>query len=179
MIWKDFYREIAERIQENIPQILHIDLWHDQVSFLSEEHPFPSPAAFIAFTTLGTADKGELTQLIGVQVDVYLFWETFSDTYQGAIMQEEALGFLELLTRINALFHGKHTLSCSSMRKTGLTRMESGGSGNLYRITFETEVHDYSAQEMFVELEDPKKELEILLAEGIRKPKAEEDGFII
>ena len=34
---------------ENTPGIEHIDMWHEQVSFLDEEHPFSSPAVFIEF----------------------------------------------------------------------------------------------------------------------------------
>ena len=64
MIWTDCYKELVEIIRskdeflasipdeyselrermENTPGIEHIDMWHEQVSFLDEEHPFSSPA---------------------------------------------------------------------------------------------------------------------------------------
>ena len=64
MIWTDCYKELVEIIRnkdgflasipdeyselrermENTPEIEHIDMWHEQVSFLDEEHPFSSPA---------------------------------------------------------------------------------------------------------------------------------------
>ena len=63
MIWTDCYKELVEIIRnkdgflasipdeyselkermENTPEIEHIDMWHEQVSFLDEEHPFLSP----------------------------------------------------------------------------------------------------------------------------------------
>ena len=78
MIWTDCYKELVEIIRgkneflasipdeyselreqmENTPEIEHIDMWHEQVSFLDEEHPFPSPAVFIEFNTLGIEDEG-------------------------------------------------------------------------------------------------------------------------
>ena len=82
MIWTDCYKELVEIIRgkneflasipdeyselreqmENTPEIEHIDMWHEQVSFLDEEHPFPSPAVFIEFNTLGIEDEGLLVQ---------------------------------------------------------------------------------------------------------------------
>ena len=118
MIWTDCYKELVEIIRskdgflasipdeyselrermENTPEIEHIDMWHEQVSFLDEEHPFSSPAVFIEFNTLGIEDEGLLVQRLHTQIDFRLFYETFSDTCEGAEMQEEALSFLDLLT---------------------------------------------------------------------------------
>lgn len=92
---------------ENTPEIEHIDMWHEQVSFLDEEHPFLSPAVFIEFNTLGIEDEGLLVQRLHTQIDFRLFYETFSDTCEGAEMQEEALSFLDLLTLLGMMLHGK------------------------------------------------------------------------
>lgn len=127
MIWTDCYKELVEIIRskdeflasipdeyselrermENTPGIEHIDMWHEQVSFLDEEHPFSSPAVFIEFNTLGIEDEGLLVQRLHTQIDFRLFYETFSDTYEGAAMQEEALSFLDLLTLLGMMLHGK------------------------------------------------------------------------
>ena len=58
------------------------------MDYLSEEHPFATPAVFFGFTTLNVADNGELMQTTDLQVDIYVFYETFSDTYNGAKMQK-------------------------------------------------------------------------------------------
>ena len=111
MIWTDCYKELVEIIRskdgflasipdeyselrermENTPEIEHIDMWHEQVSFLDEEHPFSSPAVFIEFNTLGIEDEGLLVQRLHTQIDFRLFYETFSDTCEGAEKQEGAL----------------------------------------------------------------------------------------
>lgn len=97
MIWTDCYKELVEIIRskdeflasipdeyselrermENTPGIEHIDMWHEQVSFLDEEHPFSSPAVFIEFNTLGIEDEGLLVQRLHTQIDFRLFYETF------------------------------------------------------------------------------------------------------
>lgn len=169
MLWTDIYKELAEIIiRKNeylasipeeyaelrerlmaVPDVQHIDLWHEQVNYLTDERPFPSPAVFFEFNTLEVNDNGALVQQLDTQIDLHVFWETFDDTYMGAIMQEEALQFMDLLTLLNMLFHGHAGKSFNTLRKTSINREETGGAGNLYRISFECEVHDYSAQELY------------------------------
>lgn len=170
MIWSDIYKELSARILNmrqmidslgelspelaeelrTVPEVRYIDLWHEQTEYLAEELPFPTPAVFIGFNTLETADIGALAQDIRLQVDLYIFWETFADTYDGAVMQTEALDYLNLMTVLNVLLHGYTGNKFSTMRKTGFQRMDSGGAGNLYRASFECIVRDYSAQELAV-----------------------------
>lgn len=92
--WTNLYKELTEILQDKMPEILWIDLWHNQVNFLQDEHSFRTPAVFLSFRTLGTQDLGMLQQEINLQVDFYLFYETFADTYNGAFNQESALKFL-------------------------------------------------------------------------------------
>lgn len=159
--WTDLYEELEARINKNIPEIEHIDLWHEQVGFLTSELPFATPAVFIAFSTIATDDRGKLVQDCDTQVDMYLFYETFSDTYLGSDNRERALAYLNTLTRLHALFHGKNGLNYSSMRRVAMKDEESGDAGNLYRISFQCLVTDYSAQKMFVETQNPDAELVI------------------
>jgi hypothetical protein len=159
--WTELYREIAGKITANLPEVAWVDLWHDQVSFLTEELPFDTPAVFTGFSTVTIDDRGTLVQDCDTQVDLYLFFETFSDTYATSYNQDRALDFLNTLTRLHALFHGKSGINYSAMRRVDMRREESGGAGNLYRISFQCLVTDYSAQDIFIETEDPARELEI------------------
>jgi hypothetical protein len=159
--WSDLYKEIAEKITTNLENVRWVDLWHEQVGYLTEELPFPVPAIFIGLRTTRADDTGELVQQCDTQVDIYLFYETFSDTYDGSSNQSGALAFLEELTRLHALFHGKSGKNYSTMRRVDMGREDSGGAGNLYRISFECLVTDYSAQELFVEVENAEAELEV------------------
>ena len=144
--WKELYTELAEKVTTQLPDIKWVDLWHEQVQYLTAELPFPSPAVFIGFQTVDIEDMGEKVQLCNTQVDFYLFYETFNDTYQGAYNQGSALDFLESLNELHAIFHGESGVSYSSMRRLDMKREESGGAGNLYRISFGCSVEDAGAK---------------------------------
>ncbi len=149
--WTDLYNEIAQRINKRIPEIEWVDLWHEQVSYLTEELPFPTPAVFISFSTNSCEDLGLLIQECDMQVDLYLFFETFGDTYQGSCNQGSATEYLSLLTKLHSCFHGVNGLHFQQMRRVDMRREDSGGSGNLYRISFNCNVEDVSAQVEFNE----------------------------
>lgn len=153
--------ELYERM-ESLPEIMHVDLWHGQVDYLSEEHPFPTPAVFFGFTTLNVADNGELMQTTDLQVDIYVYYETFADTYQGAKMQNEALEFLDLLLMVGLMFHGRSGEHFHQMRRSGTYRQESGGSGNLYRLQFQTNVSEFSGLNLHNHVIMEERELEII-----------------
>ena len=123
-----------------------LDLWHDQVNYLTEELPFPTPAVFFAFNTNECEDLGQLAQKCDTQIDMYLFYETFSDTYVGSYNQGSALNYLKLLTKIHTAFHGASGDNFQTMRRVDMRREESGGAGNLYRISFSCNIEDASAQ---------------------------------
>lgn len=152
------YADLRERL-EALPDFQHIDLWHDQVDYLSEEHPFPTPAIFFEFNTLDIDDAGELIQTVNLQIDMHIFWETFSDTYEGAAMQEEALQYLDLLLLTGLMFHGRSGKNFHQMRRSGTNREESGGSGNLYRISFQTIVSEFSAINLKQITQDEQREI--------------------
>lgn len=151
-----------------LPVIEHVDLWHDQVDYLSEEHPFPTPAVFFGFTTLNVADNGELMQTTDLQVDIYVFWETFSDTYEGAVMKEEALMYLDLLLMVGLMFHGRSGEHFHQMRRSGTFRQESGGSGNLYRLQFQTNINEFSGLNLHTYVKDESKEVEVVWNNSMR-----------
>ena len=177
--WNDLYVEIAEKITANMPNIQWIDLWHEQVNFLTEELPFPTPAVFIDFRTLGIDDRGTLAQDCDLQINLYLFFETFSDTYHGAYNKDRALEFLKELTNLHALFHGKNGNNYSELRRTQMSREDSGGAGNLYRISFECLVTDDSAQTLFTETQNTNAEIVITSAKEEPEPPPEDDFFYI
>jgi hypothetical protein len=161
-IWTDLYEEIANKIIKNIPAIKWVDLWHEQVQYLTTELPFPSPTIFIAFRLLDTEDKGQYIQNCNTQIDLYFFYETFGDTYKSRLEEDtfdatfdpsfnesfnrtSALEYLRTLTDIHKLLHGQSGDNYSSMRRVEMAREDSGGAGNLYRISYTCIVEDASA----------------------------------
>ena len=160
---QDLYERMAA-----LPAIEYVDLWHGQVDYLSEEHPFPTPAVFFGFTTLNVADNGELMQTTDLQVDIYVFWETFADTYNDAVMKEEALMYLDLLLMVGLMFHGRSGEHFHQMRRSGTYRQESGGSGNLYRMQFQTNISEFSGLNLHTYVKDENKEVEVSWSDRVR-----------
>lgn len=149
--WKDLYLEHAQLISTKLPEIEWFDLWHNQVNFLTEEHPFTTPAVFASYRTTNTDDLGEKVQKVNLQVDFYLYYETFADTFNGASNQESALEFIDLMDKLNAVFHGTSGTNYSEMRRINFAPVDTGNAGNLYRISYSCILIDYSAKKECVE----------------------------
>lgn len=162
---KNLYLEHEKRISDNLPEIKHIDLWSEQVSFMADEHPFKSPAVFFGYRVLSTEDQGEKIQELRLQVDVYLFYETFADTSKGSKKQQKALDFLDLLTKINACFHATFGNYYSNMRRTGFNPVETGGAGILYVQRYELTMTDDSAKEIYENMKFEQMEIAVIREE--------------
>ena len=147
--WDKLYQELAKKVNDTISSINWIDLWHNQVGFLVEEHPFPTPALFFAFRILNVEDLSEHTQNLTLQIDMYYFYETFLDTYQDAYNQNDALDYLDNLTALHKVFHASSGVNYSEMRRIGLAAVDTGSAGNLYRQTFTCTALDTSAFKAF------------------------------
>lgn len=143
--FKELYKELADLLTAKIPAIQWVDLWNSQVYNLEGEHPFPAPAVFLAFRSSRMDDAGVKLQKVQMQVDVFLFYETFLDTFKGAYNQEEALAFLDIMDDINKELHGSSGASYSNMKRVSFSPVDTGGAGNLYSITYTCELMDYSA----------------------------------
>ncbi|PCI11883.1 MAG: hypothetical protein COB73_00835 [Flavobacteriaceae bacterium] len=147
--WEFLYQELSQKVTDNIDAVQWIDLWHNQVGFLQEEHPFTTPALFVAFRMLSADDLGELVQDANVQVDFYYFYETFLDTYQGSVNNTDALDYLKTVTEIHKLFHGFTGAHISEMRRVGFAPVDTGSAGNLYRISFAGKIIDATAKKVY------------------------------
>ena len=159
---KNLYLEHEKRISDNIPEIKHIDLWSEQVSFMADEHPFKSPAVFFGYRVLSAEDHGEKAQELRMQADVYLFYETFADTAKGSKKQSKALDFLDTLTKINACFHASNGNYYSNMRRTGFSPVETGGAGILYVQRYEFTMMDDSAMVLYDNLKFEQMEVAVI-----------------
>lgn len=144
---KALYTELAAIIAAKLPEIRWVDLWHEQVSFLTTELPFPTPAVFIDWRTLSCDDLSMKAQELNLQVDFYLFYETFSDTYQGSANADTALAFLESKTNLHKAFHATHGETYSEMRRVYAGGESAGGAGNLSRVSFQCLAVDESAMD--------------------------------
>lgn len=143
--FKNLYNELAG-ILSGIESVQWIDLWNSQVYSLDQQQPFPAPAVFLAFRSNNITDLSDKVQKVTMQVDVFLFYETFAETYSGSYNKIEALNFLDTIDAINNLLHGSSGTEYSSMRRQAFSPVDTGGVGNLWCITYNCELIDYSAQ---------------------------------
>ena len=158
---KDLYLEQEQRITDLMPEIMHVDLWSEQVGFLAEEQPFNAPAIFFAYRILSAEDQGDRIQQLRMQVDIYLYYETFAETGRGSKKQAHALSFLDLLTKINACFHGTEGQNFFDMRRTGFNPVETGTANILYLQRFECTVNDNSATILTVPMKFENMEVDV------------------
>lgn len=149
--FQSLYTELAQKIDENIDEVEWIDLWNSQVYHLEDEHPFPTPAVFLAFRSSQMQDSGNKVQSVTMQIDVFIYYETFLDTYSDAYNQSDALAFLNLMDSLNKLFHGSSGENYSSMRRVSFSPVDTGGAGNLWSITYNAVLMDYSATDNYEE----------------------------
>lgn len=170
-LFKELYKELAGKITAGVPAIKWVDLWHNQVNFLEQEHRFPTPAVFLNFRITSPVDMGNKVQKAGVQVDVYLFFETLADTYEGSWNQDSALAFLDSLGDLFTLLHGSEGTTYSSMRRIGMSSVDTGSAGNLYLQPFECQVVDYGAA---IEYDEAEIE-DIQITKGSKPPDEEEE----
>ncbi|UGU15201.1 hypothetical protein LS482_16130 [Sinomicrobium kalidii] len=171
--WPDLYIELAEKISANMPDIRWVDLWHNQVNFLESEHPFPTPAIFLSFRVREINDVGLKVQNVILQMDAYLYYETFLDTFQGAYNQAGALEFLKAKDQLHALFHRTDGENYSSMRRVDFHPVDTGSAGNLYRVVFECALQDYSAAKSYQD----GKFADVSINRGNIPPRQENDGL--
>lgn len=143
--WEFLYEELSEKIINQLTDIKWIDLWHNQVGFLVDEHPFPTPAIFLNFRILNTEELSEKSQEITIQIDLYYYYETFLDTHIGAINKSDALDYLKTTTEIHKLFHATSGDNYNEMKRIGFAPVDTGAAGNLYRISFTAELIDATA----------------------------------
>jgi len=173
--WKDLYKELSTTIQNNLTEIKWVDLWHNQVSFLESEHPFPTPAIFLGFRIQDAQDTGNKTQTVNLQLDCYVYYETFADTYSGSWNQDSALAFIGILNDLYALLHGSFGTNYSSMRRISMSPVDTGGAGNLYLVSFSCVLRDYAAQDDLIDIEVD----DVIVEPGIAPERIETDPIYV
>lgn len=172
--WGALYKELAVKLTD-LDGINWLDLWHNQVGFLVEEHPFPTPAAFLSFRILNPENLGAKTQRVNVQIDIYYFYETFLDTNMGAYNQTDALAYLKTNNDIHRVLHGSSGENYSEMTRIGFHSVDTGSSGNLYKQSFVCSVIDASASPKYNEASPG----ELAFGKGTKPEEDNEAPYII
>lgn len=148
-MYKDIYQEVAQIINEKMPEIKWVDLWANQTDYFDEELPFTLPAIFIEFNAYDISDKGKLAQIIELEIIFHIAYETMAESYQGSYNQDSALQILESLIKLHQTFHGESGENFSRMRRSDAKQEINGGNILQYAITYTTVISDQSASKEF------------------------------
>lgn len=142
--WIEAYKELCNIIKQNCPNIQHVDLWHDQFQFESEEYPFPEKTVFLDFNAPSIDSVGIRAQDMNMLVGVIFAFDTLSDTFAGSDNQEVALEFGKEIRVLHAILQARSGNNFSALNRVALTRETAPDGCIAYRQTYTCIVRDYS-----------------------------------
>lgn len=53
MVRSELYQAIKLKLEQDVPEVKHIDFWNHNVEFLEQENAWARPAVFVEFGTIG------------------------------------------------------------------------------------------------------------------------------
>lgn len=85
---------------ENVPEVKHVNLWNNQLSYTEDEQPFLTPAVFIEFATIQWQHHLHGIREAVITVNLHVVTDSRVGTW------EEVMEQLSIPTKINATLHG-------------------------------------------------------------------------
>lgn len=145
--WLAAYIELCTLINDNIPEIKHIDLWYDQLNYELEEYPYPEKSLFIEFNSQsgGVNTLGTGAQEIDFNIRFIFAFDTFSDTFDGSENQAAALAFGTIMRKLHALLQMTSGTNFSSLDRNAITKEVAPQHCICYSQTYACVVIDYGA----------------------------------
>lgn len=120
-----------------------IDWWNEQTEF--DEYEFDTPACFIDIFVPKTEAMGQMGTNPTLQIDIYVAFDTFAESYRGSSNQETALEFLEILARVNEQTNGYTAPEVGNLSIINAGPFRTASQRNVYRLSYGTDVIDQSA----------------------------------
>jgi len=96
---KEIYKTLSPVIN-GITAIEWVDLWKAQMNRPKEHYPFGFPAVFIGINNISYQDMTLGTKEGRAQIDLYVFFDKYGDTFAGADDQDNSLLILDTLDEI-------------------------------------------------------------------------------
>jgi hypothetical protein len=101
---KQIYSFISGRLLAMAGEpVKHIDIWNNQVAFIEEEQPFPTPAVFIEFQPINWRFQGGAVREAQVSIDLHVVTDSRTGRWS------DVIEVFDLLDAINRQLHGAHT----------------------------------------------------------------------
>lgn len=102
---RQVFEVVTAQLKEQVPEVAHIDLWNQNVEYLEQESPFPTPAVFIEFAPIqwvrvqNPAYREEVVEA-DITLHLHVVTECRNPTYEGSPYREEGLRVFDLLDEI-------------------------------------------------------------------------------
>lgn len=100
------YTAICQRLQEQLPEIRHIDLWNNNISALSGGAVWPRPAVFVEFEAIEWHQQQNKVRMADVAVRLHIVTDAISCNGSADPRQDSALAFLALINKVNSAMQG-------------------------------------------------------------------------
>lgn len=148
--WTEAYKEMCAVVKPpnnktgGIPEILHMDLWTEQIDFLPEEFPWPPHSLFFNFNTDAIRTVGKNVQELAMKIDLIYCLDSLAETYNESDTQAIAFEFMATCKKIHSKFQGLSGLNFSSMNRVALRRVPAPQYLKVIAQTYDCIIMDYT-----------------------------------
>lgn len=103
---KQIFQAICARLAERVPDIQFMDLWNNNVQTLNGGALWLTPAVFVEFEPIEWRQQGNGSRRGDVAVRLHIVTRAVATHGAKDPKMSDALGFLDLIDRINAAMQG-------------------------------------------------------------------------
>lgn len=147
--WVEAYSEIGEAIlnkETGVPEVTHVDFWHEQVDFLPEEYPWPPGSLFIEFN-IGAESTSQKVQDLNCEISFYYALDTLAESYINSPTKEIALAFGLHLRKIHKFLHGRSGVNFGELNRIAIRRVPAPQYLIVYKQVYTCIIRDESAMD--------------------------------
>lgn len=151
--WLEAYKELCNIInnptdaEKGMPEVKHIDLWHEQIDYEENEYPWPAESVFIEFAMNNISTTGLKVQDLDCVITFFYVFDTLSDTYHKSSNQETAIAFGTGLKRLHRLLQGTTKDNFSSLDRVAFRRVPAPQYLMVYAQSYRCIIRDESAMD--------------------------------
>jgi len=126
---KFIYQSIEEKLQSEMPEIKHFDLWHNQLEYIEGEIPFELPAVLVEFRPVKWRHQSNGVRDADIEIALHVLNQNIP----------ASADFFDLLTDINRVLL-KHSKSGDRFSHGAITSVQSTTDNNFDEIRHDIEV---------------------------------------
>lgn len=98
---KEIFTAVAGRIAEQVPEIQYIDLWNEQLAETTTATAFPTPSLFVEFEQYELVQNANHVTQADIGLCIHIVTRTVTCNGTADSRMQQALGFLDLIDRVN------------------------------------------------------------------------------